>query len=122
MKLVSRRVANFALAASLTFVIGVLPCSAWMIGSQSGHECCDHSSKHSSDPKTTCELLCAISGSPFTVAQKQGVQKTEVSAVLLAAGAASWPLLGEASAAVCLPIRPPDNHPPLYVLHAAFLI
>ena len=85
MKLVSRRVANFALAASLTFVIGVLPCSTWMIGSQSGHECCDHSSKHSSDPKTTCELLCAISGSPFTVAQKQGVQKTEVSAVLLAA-------------------------------------
>lgn len=92
-----------------------------MVGTESGHDCCDKSQQHSHDQKSNCELLCALADGSFTSTDKQTLEKQAetISAVPQTVGLV-WAFVSTARTDIIS--RPPDHAPPLYVLHAAFLV
>ena len=109
------------LTACLTLVLGLSPCVALMIGSESGHDCCEKSQQHSHGRKSNCELLCALADGPFTSIDRQTLEKqTETTAAVpQPVVLVSLPVSAVGSDTL---LRPPDHTPPLYILHAAFLV
>ena len=85
----------------------------------SEHDCCDKSSGH--DRESVCQALCALSSSPFQLAAKSEVERQDGS--IAAAAAIEEP--GRLTASTVRRVEalePVENAPPLYVVHAAFLI
>ena len=117
----SGRLASVVLTACLTLVLGLSPCAALMMGSASGHDCCDKSQQHSHEQKSNCELLCALADGPFTSIDRQTLEKQTETAVAVpqTVGLVSAPV---STVRTDITFRPPDHALPLYVLHAAFLV
>lgn len=112
-----------ALAACLLLATGVRPCAAAMQMGQPAdeHGCCDHP-EQPAEPKTGCESLCAMGDLAFTAYEALSDLKLEAPAPSAALAVAAEPLPPEADFPPAVRVAPPDDGPPLFVRHAAFLI
>lgn len=117
------RIASALLAACITLVVGVRPCTAWMTQPEpeAAHECCDEQGDHSHGQQSDCELVCALASAEFLPADSPNVDKQQLVA-LVAPTVVEWTVPADSAPLTHVTFRPPDHAPPLYILHAAFLL
>ena len=89
--------------------------------SEESHDCCNKTDQHSHDSKSSCEVMCAIGSLAFTSPDSLSFNEDGLGVAL--AAPAGWPTVELTSIERRHDVRPPPDHsPPLFVLHAAFLI
>ncbi len=89
--------------------------------SDPSHASCDEPDKHSHCPQSKCELLCVSEALPFALPDSLSFHTGSFTGEFVLPGKG---LSGEAFPTTrTVEVRcPPDHGPPIYVLHAAFLI
>lgn len=110
------------LASFLVLATGMRPCAAMISApGDAAHDCCDPSERSPQKPATSCELQCAVASLPF--AAEDSVSVSESGAAAMAPPAVSGPAIGfELTRSNRESRRPPELGPPLFILHAAFLL
>lgn len=120
---VTSRLITGVLAACLVFATGMRPCAAMMMAQlENAHDCCDEPDRHPGESKSDCELMCAIGGIPFTSPDSLSIPEDGLAATAESPadrGVAIAPAHAQWSRQVAYAT---DHGPPLFVLHAAFLI
>ena len=110
------------LAGAMALMTAAVPCAAMMAAPpEAGHECCDRSDQTTPQPKNDCELLCALGGPPATAADQKAFHTDDTAFTIPQLGRGATMPSVFSPGRVERPV-PPSGGPPLFVVHAAFLI